>query len=228
MKGLGLFVLCILFTACGHEPLRKLASFDASTIVLGTIDASKSTVKQFPPEKDGHTFRYFFYVQLKDPQNRYVDVDEKDFQISSENKNLPFKVERILSGRYYLIVEQNSELAARELTFFVQGKKLKERFKLFMREAHSDHTKIRILKRLKGKLHLELALKDSKGQPVEVPGSPEIILDGNGLVEDLKHKSHGKWEFTLLHAEQNQIIYISVRVQGSYFKNLFRFHYVER
>lgn len=58
---------------------------------------------------------------------------------------------------------------------------------------------------------------------------PEILIEGvtSAQVESVEHISAGIWQITVIYPEENQLFYVSVRVQGKTIKNLFRFQHVE-
>lgn len=226
-----LFILILLtFASCGHAPLsnRFPASF-YNDVQYGDVEISQSSVKQFPPEIEAGLYRYFFYVQLKDEQGDYIDRDKNEFKvINPKNQEVKFSFERILRGRYYLIIEKSGSMRSSELDFYIAGIKLKENLKIKLQHASRNHSNLKMISHTHHQVKFLLTLNDHKGRAVNVPFAPEIILDGNVEIKDLKPVKDGQWEFTVLHSEQNLLLYFSVRTQGAYFKNLFRFHHVEK
>lgn len=231
--------------ACSHSPLRDPAALtEEQATFFGQVDRSKSSVRLFRPEMEDKIFRYYFYLQLKDMDGKWVDVDKSEIAIkTTEGKKLDFQLKRQgVTGRYYVIVERPGELQFSKLNFYIQGHKILERFNLFMPVPDSSKSRLEIVdhnyeKRI---IHFRLTLNDSQGRPVEDAGYPEIIMKtesiGNpsygpieGLViEDYELIKKGVWEFYLLYTEQNQIIYFTVRSQGTYLNNLFRLHHVDK
>ena len=85
-----------------------------------------------------------------------------------------------------------------------------------------------LLKAKKSRAIIQLELKDKNGRYVESPEPPEIIPDFEGSIEKLEHMGNGIWQITLSYPMGNQLFYLSVRSHGVYFKNLFRFQYVDK
>lgn len=193
------------------------------------IDLKKSFVQIFPNIVSGEESWYYFYVVLKDHKGRYIDCPETDLSLKTiSGKKVPFKLERILLGRYYVNLKRKPNMTTEELTFFVQGKPLKENFKLYFKRPEARHSKIVFVKKSSSKLTLELHLADKNKRPVDPPDVPEVILDGVGEIGTLKHIREGVWEFTVIYPDQNQIMYFSVRSMGVYLSNLFRYQHVEK
>jgi len=223
-----LILFIFLITGCASDPekqVRKIASMSRPAI----YDHSKSLVNIFPAVAADEGIWYYFYVQTKDSFGRFIAIDTSDIEIRTrKGKKIPFKVEQLLNGRYYLTLEKTSDFSSAELDVFVRGKALKEQFKLNMRQPDQKNSTIKLLKNSQNKLVFLLRLADKKNQPVEIPDKPEIILEGIGNVEDLKHVSEGTWEFSIIYPEQNQIMYFSVRAMGVYLSNIYRYQHVEK
>lgn len=223
-----LILLILLITACASDPerqARKIASMSRPVI----FDYSKSLVHIFPAVAADNGIWYYFYVQTKDTFGRFHAIDTKEIEIRTrKGKKVPYKVEQLLPGRYYLTLEKTSDFSSAELDIFVRGKALKEQFKLNMRQPDQKNSSIKMIKNSRNTLVFRLRLADKKNQPVEVPDKPEIILEGMGNIEDLKHVSEGTWEFSIIYPEQNQIMYFSVRATGVYLSNLYRYQHVEK
>lgn len=223
-----LIVLTFLIAACASDPekqVRKIASMSRPAI----YDHTKSLVNIFPAVSADESIWYYFYVQTKDTYGRFIQIDMNDIVIKTrKGKKISFKVEQLLQGRYYLTLEKTSDFSSAELDIFVRGKALKEQFKLNMRRPDKKNSSIKLIKNSQNTLVFRLRLADKKNQPVEIPDKPEIILEGIGNVEDLRHVSEGTWEFSIIYPEQNQIMYFSVRAMGVYLSNLFRYQHVEK
>lgn len=226
-----LIALIFLITACAsveeqqQKQVRKIASMSRPAV----YDHSKSMVNIFPAVSADTGIWYYFYVQTKDTMGRFIAIDINEIEIRTrKGKKIPFKVEQLLQGRYYLTLEKTSDFSSAELDIFVRGKALKEQFKLNMRHPDQKNTSIKIIKNSANRLVFRLRLADKKNQPVEIPDRPEIILEGIGNVEDLKHVSEGTWEFSIIYPEENQIMYFSVRAMGVYLTNIYRYQHVEK
>lgn len=228
MNFISLFTLFFIL-GCSHPKYRSAASFGSEEMHLGTPEMERSQVKKFPPEISNNNFRFYFYVELKDSEGEPVDVFNREFKVLDEMNNfVPFRVKRIVSGQYYLIVDKDLNEKARTLKFMVSGKKFEQEFTLSTTEASPKHSFITIDKNQRHRVKFILTLRDQNNRPVELPSNPEFILDGNAVTEDIKYLKDGKWEFHIIHPEENQVIYISVRAHSAYFPKLYRYHYVER
>lgn len=223
-----LFISLFLLMACAHEDVVRTPASDAETMEYGDFDPAKSSVKMFPPQIEGKLVRHFYYVELKDQHSRYIDRDLHEFEIREGKLNLSLTVKRVLRGRFYLIHETEKNLEAKSLDFYVGKLKLRENFRTGLRPAHPAHTTMKVLKKTRSTVKLQLLLKDRDGRPVETPEAPEIIPDAEVQIEKLEHMGNGNWQVTLKYPGGNQLFYISVRSQGVYFKNLFRFQYVDK
>lgn len=228
MKFLILLTL-IALTACSHMPEREPASF-SEIIVLGEIDKFKSVVTLFPPEIKGDIYRYFFYLQLKNSEGQFVDCDERDVVLKNKKgKKIPFRLERVLPGKYYVIIEKSAKVITSDLDISVQGKVLREQFKLTLNHPDKKNSKIKIISEENHRVTFELTLADSNGKRVNLFEKPEIVFnDGNVSMENLHQVKEGVWRFTLLLSEQNHVIYISVKTNGAYLERLYRLHYVDK
>lgn len=227
MKLLGfLFMLALFGCASPGGVDRKAASLEEK---YSDLDLQKSDVQIFPAIASEDGLWYYFYVQLKDKNGKYMDCDFSDITLkTTTGKLLTFKTEKLVPGRFYLTLEKTSGLDSSQIDFFVGGKPLKERFKLHQRIPDKAHTKIVVTGTERNRLILQLKLVDKTNRPVEVLDKPEIIMEGEGSVEDLKKLKEGLWEFSLNYPDENQIIYLSVRAQGVYLQNVFRYQHVEK
>ncbi len=218
MKWFLLFTL-ILFVSCAHEEVQRAPSSEAENIFYGDADPAKSIVKMFSSQ--------MYFVEIKDANSRHVDRDMHEFEIREGSKKIGMKVKRVLRGRYYFILNEAENHSVKNLDFYVANVKLKFSFRTGLKPAHVAHTKMKVLRQTKSTVKIELVLKDENGRPVETPEAPEIIPDAEVQIEKLEHMGNGNWQVTLKYPGGNQLFYISVRSQGVYFKNLFRFQYVE-
>jgi hypothetical protein len=137
-------------------------------------------------------------------------------------------VEQSLDGRYYITIEKTSEFSSAEMDIFLKGRPLKEQFKLSMHYPDQKNSSIKMIKNSNNILVFRLRLADKNNRLVEIPDRPEIILEGVGNVDDLRHVSEGTWEFSVIYPEENQIMYFSVRAMGVYLSNIFRYQHVEK
>lgn len=228
-----IFIFLIFAYSCSHLDKKhdgpdRVPSSEAELVRFGDHDVIQSSVKEFPPQYFDKSTRHFFFVELRDLTSFYVDRDLYDFEVRMKNKKIPVKVERVLRGRYYVIFDEENHLETSQLDFYVGGIKLRENFKLGFKPAHESHTKMRLIKARSSIAKVELVLKDKNGQFVEAPTPPDIITESDGSIEKVEHIGNGIWHITLTYPMGNQLFYLSVRSHGVFFKNLFRFHYVDK
>ncbi|MES2528640.1 MAG: hypothetical protein V4598_16270 [Bdellovibrionota bacterium] len=211
-----------------HDRPSRAPSSEAGVLRYGDHDANLSMVKQFPPKREESFTRYYFYIELKDKSGSYIDRDLHEFGVKDKKDILPVTVERVLRGRYYVILDSEKNLSMATLDFYVAGFKLKESFKLGLNTAHLKHTKIKKMTAHSTYAKLELQLKDQNGKFVEAPEAPEVIIESDVEVTKLEHMGNGIWQIHLRYPMGNQLFYISVRSYGVEFKNLFRFQYIDQ
>lgn len=223
-------ILLFLLISCAQKPARGPAANDTE-IYLGVVDREKSVVKLFPSVNYNGQFQYYFYLQLKNNLGRYVDIESRDVElISSKNEKIDFVLKRQLRGRYYITINTSEEISQKKLSFLIGGISLKEKFQLSIAPVDKKQSKIKLLSRGDHKAKFQLLIADKKGNGIEVPNPPEVIVEpgGSGEIQDLVHKKAGVWEFTMTYPEHNIIMYINVRVHDTYLEQLFRFHHVEK
>lgn len=224
-----LFPLLTLFFSCAHhDGPDRAPSSEATAFLYGDHDLVQSSVKEFPPRYEDEIVRHFYFVELKEQTSSYVDRDLHEFEVKTNKKNLPIRVERVLRGRYYVVIDLKEDVPSSHLDFYVGGLKLRENFVVGLKPAHVAHTKVRLIKASRTKARFELVLKDKNGHWVETPLPPEIIPESEVEIRKLEHMGNGIWQITVTYPQGNQLFYLSVRSQGVYFKNLIRFHYVEK
>jgi hypothetical protein len=228
---IGLILLLLLSVSCATKKVvveRKMAAI-SKVEKPAVFDPKQSWVNIFPAVVESDGLWYFFYVQLKDTEGKYIDCDPSEIALkTTSGKDIAFGFQRSFVGRYYLTLEKTALITSAEMDFFVKGKALKEQFKLNLGHPDKAHTKITILKHEQNKITFRLRLADKANQPVDLPEHPEVLMDGQGSIEDMKHVKEGVWEFSLIYPEENQIMYFSVRAQGVYLSNIFRYQHVEK
>ena len=228
MKQLVPFILFLLLVGCASPPALRKPSSEAS-FRFGEIDTLKSRVQIFPAIISNGELVHYFYLQLKDQEGKFVDCDPSEISpVTHKGQPIPFKYERLLTGRYYVTIPQSPDMNYGELNFFIKDKLLKEQFKLYLQQPDKSHAQVSLVKNDKNKMTLRLRLADKANRPVALPDTPEVLLDGLGFVEELKLIDEGIWEFSVIYPEQNQIMYFSIRAHGAYFERIFRYHHVEK
>lgn len=232
-----LIFLMALFTlvSCASSDLREgrnLASVeDLQRIKFGSVETAKSTIKVFPPEFEKGIYRNYFFLELRDQSSDYIDIIKSDLVVLDQDQRpFNFNLNRTMVGRYYLIIESQDKVDSKDVNITIQKKKLLALSKVSLQVPVLENSKITIVNhdRAKHRAVFQLELKDEKSRPLNLVTDPELILDGDGVLTDIHSVRAGVWEFTVDYSEQNHIIYISVRAQGTYFREMFRFHHVEK
>lgn len=227
MKSGILFILIFLLWACSQVPQRKLASL-GSDFFPSSIDPQGGQIKIFPPEVEGGVFRYYLYLELKDHFQRPMDIYPEEVSLFSRQKNdYQLTLKRLSRGAYYLVLGVSEEEEADELTLFIQNNKVKE-FKVSLQQPDFTHSSLLLIRKDRHRLRFRLFLSDSKGKVIHSMVEPDLIIEGEASAKNLKQVGEGIWEFDMTLSNQNQIIYVSVRSQGSYLRRLFRYHHIEK
>lgn len=222
---IGLIALLFMIFGCAEAPLRRFPASETA-MRIGSISRANSLVQLFP-SNEGDSFTYYFYLQLKNEKGDYVDCDPSEVTLKTKQKKLiTFKLERLLTGRYYLIVNKSKGL--KDIDVYVRGLLLKEKFNLNLIRPDKKFTSITIKKKGDGKIVFRLKLADKTNKPVALLSEPEIVFEGRGEIDNLRHMQEGIWEFTVIYPEDNQIMYFSVRAQGIYLTNLLRYQHIEK
>jgi hypothetical protein len=220
------FSILLILQACSQAPLRSPATYETE-FFFAEIDTKKSNVKLFPPEIEGEIYRKYFYIELKNSTNQYVDCEEHEVNLRRGKERLPFRLERLARGRYYVIHEGRIDFDESKIALSIQNVPLKEA-KLSLKTPNRKNSYIKkIHPDLKG-VKLELFLADAKGKGLTLSHSPEIILDGIGTIENLEITGKGKWQFDLVFPNTNTVIYLSVRANGVVLEDLYRIQYIEK
>lgn len=221
-------ILLFLISCASKKPVREIAYVNSAVENLG-IDLSKSLVNIHPATAADNGVWYYFYIQLKNSDGKYVDTDLSDFKLkNSKGQSIDFKIERVLRGRYYITIEKTAEINSSQIDFFVKNKLLKEKLKLQMMTPSLVNTRLILVHDSNHRAVFRLKLLDKDNKPVELPDWPEIIIDGTATIEDLKHIGEGIWEFTVVYPEENLVLYFSVRALGTYFNNILRYQHIEK
>ncbi len=222
-------IFLLLLTSCASkEPLREVASFKVLS-ENKEVDLTKSLVNIYPATVADNGLWYFFYIQLKNSDGRYVDANLEDFVLKNDKgEKVDFKLDRVLTGRYYITIEKTADINSTKLNFFIKNKPLKEKLKLQMSTPSLANSKLVLVHDSNYRAVFRLKLADLQNKAVELPEMPEIIIDGTATIEDLKHVGEGAWEFTVVYSDENTILYFSVRAMGTYFNKILRYQHVEK
>ncbi len=219
----------ILLFSCSSAELRAPASLEEIPSGQEKVDVAKSVVQFFPVLTDSREVPIYFFIQLKNARARFVDVNPTEIEVrSNSGKPVSGKLERLSAGRYYLFLDNLSQNPPGELDFYVQGRVMREQVKLKRERPDAAQSKLQVVGHEGHKIAFRLKLRDKKKRPVESPETPEIQLEGEASVEDMRYVGSGTWEFLVIYPETNQIIYVSVRAMGVFFPRLYRYQHVEK
>jgi hypothetical protein len=219
-----LLLLSLFFLiACAHAPERNIASFEV--ITFGEVDPAQSTVHLFP-NHSGHPDLHHFYLELRNLNNKLVDIELRDISLKLEKNSPSIYIKRISVGRYQMEVYDHIP-HFKKLKLVVQNKIIKHTIVRKQKPVKAN-SKIKLVSNTNNKLKLHVYLKDEKNSAVILETSPDIILDGlGGLSKPVKVKD-GVWEFVIDYPEMNQVLYISIRANGIMLEKLYRHQHIEK
>ena len=224
MKLVSLFFLILLTSCAGTTPKRTPSA--ESFMRLGVVDLPKSRARLFPADKPGV---YNFYLELRDAAGDYVDCDQSEVEVLTRKKvGLPFAFERLLVGRYYLTIDEEAVGPVGLVEIAVRGERLPDKFKLIPQKPDAKFSKITLIENERNIMRLRLRIADAQNQTLDLQDRPEILFHGEGDVSELEEKGNGVWEFSVIYPEVNQIMYFSIRAQGTYIHRIFRYHHIEK
>lgn len=193
---------------------------------LGIADLKQSQVRLFPADKPG---LYNFYLEFRDAAGEYVDCDQNEVEaLTRKGLSLPFTFERLLVGRYYLTIDQEAVGPIEYVEITVRGERLSRKFKLIPHKPDAKFTKITVIENERNIMRLRLRIADAQNQSIDLNDRPEILFHGEGDVSELEEKESGVWEFSVIYPEANQIMYFSIRAQGTYLHRIFRYQHIEK
>lgn len=221
---LSFIALILVLVGCSVSPPVRIPASEPT--LYGRPDLKRSRIQFFPSATvDGDGVLYF-YLELKNELGELIDCEPSELLVQTKaGRGVVFKLERILRGKYYLILNERPQ--ADELVLLLRGELLST-FKLPRGRLDPSQTKIIRIKTDKNKTTFLLRLADAHHRPVKLVERPEILLEGMGSVKDLQEISEGMWEFSVVYPEISQIMYFSVRAQGVYHERIFRYHHVEK
>jgi hypothetical protein len=224
----GLILLTFLLLGCALPPKGRKPS-SQTALRLGVADRKNSRIQLFPSATSptGEEQFHYLFLELKNSQGQFVDCPPEEILLrTSKSSAVPFKLERLLIGRYYLLLSE--KLGVPEVDVLIKGELLHAKLKLPTQRPDRDHSKIALVKNVQNKMTFRLHLADAQNRPIELLERPEIFLEGLGSVVEITPIGGGSWEFSVRYPEFSQIMYFSIRAQGVYFERFFRHHYVEK
>jgi hypothetical protein len=171
----------------------------------------------------------YFHLQFKNELGENVDIQLEELQVFSnlglENQ---YKISRTSRGVYNLTFEKLDLKKIKVIELFYQKVLLKKQKLISWVLPVKKYSSLTLISNPEGKLNFELRLADGQKYPVDLPEPPEIIIDGKAKLEILQPVKKGVWFLRVSYPEENQIIYISVRVLGVSFDNFYRYQHVEK
>lgn len=210
-----LLVVFFLSLSCSHKQSRFLSS-DQRPLSL-EVDILKSSVHLIK--------RKHFLVQVKNSLDQNIEISFTDVQVKNPlGKIIPFQLERVSAGKYYVLPVSPEK----ELQISIQDKVLGKKFKLNLHKPDKQHSAFSVISKGDHSMVMRLRLADKNNRVVIIDDSPEILVEGEAVIEDLKPLENGFWEFTLKYPENNGIIYLSVRCQEVFLEHIYRFQHIEK
>lgn len=205
----------LLLTACSHEQsIRPSSEKRASSL---EVDAEKSSAYLVKNKR--------FLVHMKNSLSQNIEISFTEVKVqNAQGKVIPFQLQRVSSGKYYVL----PVCQQKELQISIQDKVIGQKFKLNVRKPAKERSSLRVVSRGDHFMLMRLKLADKCNHPVLTDELPEILVEGEAVVEDLKSVENGLWEFTLKYPENNVIIYLSVRCHEVFLEHVYRFQHVEK
>lgn len=209
--------------ACAHAPERNIASFEV--ITFGEVDPVQSMVHLYP-NFSGHPDLHHFYLELRNSNNKLVDIELSEISLKLEKNNPSIYIKRISMGRYQMEVSDHIP-HYRKLKFLVQNKIIKHAIVKKQKPVRTNSI-IKLISNTDHKLKFHVHLKDEKKSAVMLETSPDIILDGMGELSKPQKLKDGVWEIVINYPELNQVLYISIRANGVLLEQLYRYQHIEK
>ncbi len=223
-----LITLSLFFLiSCASQQKVERAPASIAPVKALEIDYRKSLAQIFPGDA-GATVAAYLYVQLRDVEGNYVDADPEGFRIQGKKgENISFGLERMLTGRYYLLIDKTEGIKSSEIDLYLDERPLKQQVKLHLARPYRSTSGLKVMENANNRLTLRLELRDEKGRPVELPEAPEILHDDVTQLESIEHLGEGVWKVVMLYPQDNCILYFSVRAMGTVLPNLLRHQHIE-
>lgn len=223
---LGVFL--ILISSCSFSQKIVKQSSPPRTISSVCSDVSQIDVKLFPEFDDNTLMAYHLSVKLKNSEGFATDCNETEFRVTDQAQNpLKFIVKKLEAGSYFLTLSSDVSTSTSDLIVWI-GEKTKKKFSLAKKLPDKSHTKLNLIQYDNNRLYFHLTILDKKLNPVILDGPPELIIEGDAKLIDMLSVTDGEWIITIDFPQENQILYISMRISGVYFSKIFRFQHVEK
>lgn len=223
-----LFILLLLTGCTSRQPYRSIASLDS---ICGEADLSKSHLKMFSSTQSvgAEAPKRYFYLVLRDDKGGFVECESSDMAIKKSNgRRIKFTYHRSSEGQYYLIPSTNDKIIFEDLEIYVRDRPIKKKIKYSVPSNKVTST-IKLSEHLPYKAVFLLKIKDSSSDEDIKFETPEIMLEGgHGFVDEIEQINKTTWKFSLIYPEENQIIYVSTRTNGTLLSNTIRFQHVEK
>jgi hypothetical protein len=223
MKGLNLLILFTSLAGCSLPQQRHPASM-GSDIGYRSISLQLSSIAPASFEQD---LEYF--IQLKDEDGRGTDLQSPDLILkNNKGREIPFLLERSRRGSYYLVLKERLKPVEFPLKLFYQGAAFEDQLDCYTQKAHKSKSGIFVEEETHQRVKLRLELRDAKGHLISMSKRPEIILQGEGEVEEILPLSPGIWQFSIIYPDDNAIMYLSVRTHNALLERMLRLQYVAK
>lgn len=209
--------------ACAHAPERNIASFEV--IAFGEVDPAKSVVQLFP-NLSGHPDLHHFYLELRNSNNKLVDIELSEISLKLEKRYPSIYIKRISLGRYQMEVSDHIP-TYKKLKFVVQNKIINHSIVKKQKPVKSN-SKIKLVSNANHKLKFHVYLKDENNSAVMLDMYPDVILEGMGEFTKPQKLKDGGWEIVISYPELNQVLYISIRANGVLLEKLYRYQHIEK
>jgi len=229
----GLFLILFFVFGCSTDRVsvnrNRLPANDQGIAISSEIDLSQTTLKIFPPEIESHYFKFHFYFETRNIHHQFIDFNPEDLKIVSHRKKiLKFDLQKIAVGKYYLNFRHAINGSELGLSFFLRNKLIYNLPRFSLSLVDRSRSWVKSLGMIQDGLRLRLFLSDADGREIKTLVPPEIMVSGEAEVIDLRQIAGGLWEFTLIYPNYNQIIYLSVRTQGSFIGQMYRLRHIEK
>ncbi len=226
-----LVLLLVFSVGCGH--INRPSRIPAQSLDLKNIDQEldlrNSVVKFFPPEKVKDGFVFYVFFEGRNASRELIDIDTSKLRLKDSTQFIQdVKISKVAKGKYYFNFFRPFSLRELYLKITYENQLLHTPLKLSLLTLDDSKSTLKSIGVVQDGVKFRLALRDRLNRSVKVAYPPEILVTGDAVAEDLHEVTPGNWEFIIRYPNFNQIIYISVRVHGEFFGNMFRIQHVEK
>ena len=159
----------LLLTACSHEQSIRPSSEQRPSSL--EVDAEKSS--SYLVKKK----RFLVHVKNSLPQNIEISFTEVKVK-NAQGKVIPFQLQRVSSGKYYVLHMSQQK----ELQISIQDKVIGQKFKLNIRKPAKERSSFRVVSSGDHFMLMRLKLADKNNHLVLTDELPEILVEGEAVV----------------------------------------------